>query len=96
MAQYVNHIDPENVSCVFEPTGIWIDTDGDSKSSAEGNVLVETRTTTEDNKTVYEERTRVIRYGVVAEASLCPNSISSWYFHTQRHACEDSVINLER
>ena len=68
----MNHIDPENVSCVFKPTGIWIDTDGDSKSSAEGNVLVETRTTTEDNKTVYEERTRIIRYGVVAEASLCP------------------------
>ena len=27
--QYVNHIDPKNVSCVFEPLGIWTDMHGD-------------------------------------------------------------------
>lgn len=78
VGQYVNHIDPNNVSCVFEPPGSWIDTQGDSKSLAEGNVLVETTTTTKDNKTVYEGRVRVIRYGVVAEVSLCPH-FSSYF-----------------
>lgn len=72
--QYVNRIDPNNVSCVFEPPGIWIDTQNDSKSSAEGNVLVETTTTTKDSKTVYEARVRVIKKSAFVRILLCISS----------------------
>lgn len=38
--KYMNYNDTNNVSCVFDPPGIWTDAHGDSKSSNGGLVFL--------------------------------------------------------